>query len=382
MFKLILHTILISIFYPTVYCQLGTCQRPSVTTASGIAAPTGTIFPGDLIFDENFDGPTFTKWWTHESSLSGGANNNQFQWYQNNRSNSFVRDGNLHIRPTLLANDTGEAFLYNGTIDLNGAFPIGYCSIPVYDGCLRTGNNSIILNPIKSARIHSAYSFSFKYGRMVARVKVPLGDWLWPALWMEPRDNEYSSWPSSGEIDILETRGNKNYIKNGVNIGVQQVGSTLHWGPYPALNRYPLTHYTLNNADGWNADFHIYEVIWNTTSITFLIDHVVLGSVSPPDGGFWQLGNFSTNTANPWAAGTKMAPFDQEFYFIINVAVGGTSWFPDNYVNDGYQKPWKNYDGRASMTKFWNANNLWLPTWNMTTDNSHFQIDYIRVYAI
>ncbi|XP_050510384.1 beta-1,3-glucan-binding protein-like [Diabrotica virgifera virgifera] len=382
MFKLIVITVLISIFYPTVYSQSRICQKPSITTASGTAAPTGTICPGDLIFQENFDGPPFTKRWEHERTLGGGASNNQFQLYHNNRSNSFVRDGNLHICPTLLADDNGEAFLYNGTISLNGPYPIEHCTISGYDGCLRTGNDSIILNPIKSARIHSAYSFSFKYGRVESRVKVPLGDWLWPALWMKPRNNEYSSWPSSGEIDILESMGNKGYIKNGVNIGVQEVGSTLHWGPYSALNRYPLTHYTLNNADGWNADFHIYEMIWNTTSITFLIDHVVLGSVSPPDGGFWELGNFSTNTANPWAAGTKMAPFDQEFYFIINLAVGSTSWFSDYGVNDGYPKPWKNSDGRASMTKFWKAKDLWLPTWNMTTDDSHFQIDYIRVYAL
>ncbi|CAG9837275.1 unnamed protein product [Diabrotica balteata] len=380
MLKLILQTVFVSIFYPTVHGALIACQQ-SITTVSGTGAPDGRICKGDLIFNENFD-KFELKTWEHERTMGGGASNEQFQEYRNNRSNSFVRDGVLHIRPTLLADEKGEEFLYNGTINLNGAFPNEQCTIPGYDGCLRTGNDTIILNPIKSVRIHTAYSFSFKYGRVEAKLKAPLGDWLWPALWMKPRYNDYSTWPSSGEIDLMESRGNRRFVKNGVNIGVEQVGCTLHWGPFSSLNRYPLTHYTLNNPDGWHSEFHIYEMYWNTTSITFSIDNTVLGTVSPPEGGFWELGNFPTNIENPWAAGTRMAPFDREFYFIINLAVGSTSWFSDSAQNDGYPKPWKNTDGRASMTEFWKAKDLWMPTWNMTTDSSHFQIDYIKVYAL
>ena len=45
------------------------------------------------------------------------------------------------------------------------------------------------------------------------KAKLPKGDWLWPAIWMLPRYNEYGQWPASGEIDIMESRGNVNYPK-------------------------------------------------------------------------------------------------------------------------------------------------------------------------
>ena len=55
---------------------------------------------------------------------------------------------------------------------------------------------------------------------------MPRGDWIWPAIWMLPKNAEYGNWPSSGEIDIVESRGNAN-CANGLN----SFGSTLHWGP-------------------------------------------------------------------------------------------------------------------------------------------------------
>ena len=76
-------------------------------------------------------------------------------------------------------------------------------------GCERTsGAGGNYLNPITSARLRSVNSFNFKYGRVEFKAKVPKGDWIWPALWLLPRDNAYGMWPSSGEIDVMETRGN------------------------------------------------------------------------------------------------------------------------------------------------------------------------------
>ena len=54
-------------------------------------------------------------------------------------------------------------------------------------------------------------------------LQIPLGDWIWPAIWMLPRQLAYGQWPASGEIDIMESRGNRDYTMNGVNIGVEQV---------------------------------------------------------------------------------------------------------------------------------------------------------------
>ena len=106
----------------------------------------------------------------------------------------------------------------------NGFFQPGdLCTSPSYYGCERTGNGGNILNPISSARLRSANSFAFTYGKVEARAKLPLGDWLWPAIWMLPLKQEYGLWPTSGEIDIMESRGNLNLVKDGTNIGVEQV---------------------------------------------------------------------------------------------------------------------------------------------------------------
>ena len=79
----------------------------------------------------------------------------------------------------------------------------------MFYGCDRTsGAGGNYLNPIKSARIRTAESFSFTYGKVEVKAKLPRGDWLWPAIWMLPRDNQYGDWPSSGEVDIMESRGN------------------------------------------------------------------------------------------------------------------------------------------------------------------------------
>lgn len=93
-----------------------------------------------------------------------------------------------------------------------------------------------------------------------------------------------------------------------------------------------------------------------------------------------RLGN-STGTENPWRHASSIAPFDQEFYVAINLAVGGTKAFPDDALT---AKPWKNSSPTA-VTEFWNARNSWLPTWNLEQNmsrNASFVVDYVRVWAL
>ncbi|CAH1105311.1 unnamed protein product [Psylliodes chrysocephalus] len=372
--------ILIALLVNCVNNVLSDCVKSS-TTVSGTHAPTGTICTGDLIFEDTFDKLDLKKW-QHEQTLGGGGNW-EFQWYTNNRSNSYVQDGNLHIRPTFVADDYGDSFLYSGTLDINGGSPADECTNPQWYGCSRTGNAVNIINPIKSARLRSLNSFAFKYGKMEVRAKVPTGDWLWPAIWLLPRWNQYSSWPASGEIDVMESRGNKHLVNpTGVNIGVQQVGSTLHWGPNPNYNRYWYTHYEKNLAEGYNSGFHNYQLEWTSEYIKFSVDDSVIGMVAPSEKGFWEIGKLSeTGLDNPWKRDSKMAPFDQEFYIILNLAVGGTNFFPDDANNTPGGKPWSNSASDAS-TAFWKGREQWLPTWNISTDDSHLQIDYVKVWAI
>ena len=69
-----------------------------------------------------------------------------------------------------------------------------------------------------------------------------------------------------------------------------------------------------------------------------------IGKIEPPSGGFWELGEWHESTMeNPWkyALNPKMAPFDQQFFLILNLAVGGTEYFSDEASNPG-GKPWNN----------------------------------------
>ncbi|CAM9810669.1 unnamed protein product, partial [Hapterophycus canaliculatus] len=75
----------------------------------------------------------------------------------------------------------------------------------MFYGCSRASNmaSRIPINPVMSARVRTAGTFSFRYGRIEVKAKLPRGDWLWPAIWLLPEQNVYGQWPASGEIDIM-----------------------------------------------------------------------------------------------------------------------------------------------------------------------------------
>lgn len=121
------------------------CEK-TVTTAtlSGLKKSPSEkkLCSGDLIFEETFDSFDLDVW-QHDITLNGDRvsqhwhsvnvsgihfflapprpQETEFQWYTNNRTNSFVEDGNLNLRPTLTSDDFGEVFLHTGTLDLHGA---------------------------------------------------------------------------------------------------------------------------------------------------------------------------------------------------------------------------------------------------------------------
>ena len=297
------------------------------------------------------------------------------QYYTNNRSNSFVRDGVLYLKPTLTTDLVGESSLMNAEINLWGSAPADQCTGNAFYGCQRAGGGGgNILNPIQSARIRTARSFSFKYGRVEIRAKLPKGDWIWPAIWMMPRWNAYGSWPASGEIDIMESRGNGPSYTGG---GYNTYGSTLHWGPDYARNSYTKTHgeYELSGSN-FADDWHIFGLKWDESGIYTYVDNESNRVMSIPfTESFWDRGQFeSTGAHNPWANRPNAAPFDQKFYLILNVAVGGTAnFFPDGVGG----KPWNNDDPHA-VNAFWNARDQWLPTWK--GDDTAMKVDWIRVY--
>src|SRR3546814_18014545 len=90
--------------------------------------------------------------------------------------------------------------------------------------------------------------FDLKYGRIEWKAKLPRGDWLWPALWLLPTNDKYGEWPASGEIDVMESRGNNlSYTVDDVPAGYDSFASTLHYG---ALRKLPKNKGVIV-ADGW-----------------------------------------------------------------------------------------------------------------------------------
>ena len=334
-------------------------------------APTLALKTLQLVLEDEFDDFNLSLW-KHEITLSGGGNW-EFQYYLNNRTNSFVRDGNLFINPTLLAEQIGEGNVKGGfTLNIWGGAPADLCTGNAFYGCSRIsgpGGGGNYLNPIQSARIRTAESFSFTYGKVEVRAKLPKGDWLWPAIWLLPRHNQYGGWPASGEIDIMESRGNPtSYAPGGSNV----YGSTLHWGPIYNENAWAKTHAIWNGSD-LTEDFHVYGFIWNETYIgTYIDDEANVVLSHSINQSFWDLGGWpSPPWNNPWQGRGKSAPFDRDFYLIINLAVGGTN----GYFPDGFGKPWNNTSPNA-VNEFYNDMAQWYPTWTQP-----MQIDSVRVWS-
>jgi len=150
-------------------------------------------------------------------------------------------------------------------------------------------------NSFTSARIKTQGLFARKYGRFEARLKTPYGPGLWPAFWMLGENIETNPWPQCGEIDIMELRGQEPHIIHG----------TIHGPGYSGGN--PVTKsYALINSR-FDIDYHIYAVEWDENKIDFFVDDYLYHRIKRSD------------VPGEWV-------YDQPFFIILNVAVGG------NYV--------------------------------------------------
>ncbi|KAJ8100761.1 concanavalin A-like lectin/glucanase domain-containing protein [Lipomyces tetrasporus] len=323
-----------------------------------------------------------TTVWTRDVQV-GGFGNGEFEWATDSANNSFVRDGRLYIVPTFTADVIGEDNMMNGyTVNLTRA---GTCTSTADGDCAVRSNRSVgnMIPPIMSARLLTRNFANIRYGKVEVRAKLPRGDWLWPAIWMMPTDSVYGPWPASGEIDICESRGNDHtYGAGGNNV----MSSTLHWGPTAALNRYWKTHSTLTLKHSTFTDgFHTFGLEWSDKYIMTYLDgrlrQAIYHKFATP---FWTYGTFPSTYGNgstvhdPWPGGDPQAPFDQEFYLILNVAVGGTNgWFPDNQAN----KPWNNDDRQTAMTSFWDARDSWQKTWGDEYDRG-MVVDSVKIYSM
>ncbi len=138
-----------------------------------------------------------------------------------------------------------------------------------------------------SARLLSKDKFAFTYGRVEVKAKFPAGVGTWPAIWMLGSDISTVGWPACGEIDIVEHLGRD----------LNKIFGTLH---YPGRSG--------GNADGnttvisnATTSFHIYSLEWSAAAIKLFVDDQLYHMVNNSYG----------------------LPFNHDFFFIMNVAMGG-----------------------------------------------------------
>lgn len=224
-----------------------------------------------LKWQDNFDGDTLNRAdWNVELHKKGWVNE-EWQAYVDSDKNIQVKDGKLLIKPVETVNADGTKSYTSGRINTQG-------------------------------------KHDFKYGYFECRAKVPTGKGYLPAFWMMPTDeNLYGQWPKCGEIDIMEVMGQETNKAYG----------TIHYGEPHDQSQGTCTVDAKNNfAD----QYHTYACDWEPGKITWYIDGVKFHEESD-----W----FSAKSGQGEVA--YPAPFDQPFYMILNLAVGG-SWvgYPDD----------------------------------------------------
>lgn len=203
-----------------------------------------------LVWSDEFNtagAPDPSKWGYDIGA--GGWGNGEAQYYTNRPENAVVQGGVLKIT-AIKENFSGSAYT--------------------------------------SARLLTKGKFSFKYGKVEARAKLPAGVGTWPAIWMLGNNISTVGWPDCGEIDIMEHKGSE----------LNKIYGTLHYPGHSGGNANGSTK-IISNA---TTDFHKYSMEWSAAFIKIYVD----------DQLFHTFANSSS------------VPFNQDFFLILNVAMGGT----------------------------------------------------------
>jgi beta-glucanase (GH16 family) len=204
-----------------------------------------------LFWSDEFDGsgaPDATKWGYDIGA--GGWGNSELQYYTNRTDNAAVSNGTLKI--------IAKRESFSGS-------------------------------PYTSARLLSKGKFSFQYGKIECRAKLPADAGTWPAFWMLGDNITSAGWPACGEIDIMEHKGND----------LNKIYVALHYPGRSGGQAVSSSSLKSNVA----TEFHTYTAIWSPDIIQFFYDGTPL---------------FSTGNS------TTTMPFNQKFFVILNMAMGGT----------------------------------------------------------
>ncbi|MEQ8771099.1 MAG: family 16 glycosylhydrolase [Phycisphaerales bacterium] len=242
--------------------------RAATVAISGVLAAPAAAQSWDLVWEDNFDGFELdtTKWEYMYGTGSDygleGWGNNELQYYTDSPNNVRVVGGILQITAR---------------------------------------RENFMSSQYTSGRIRSLNKGDFQYGRIEMRAIIPDAQGVWPAFWMLPTNSPYGGWPMSGEIDIMESTND-----------ADRIHGTIHFGNSWPNNSSTGGSTTLGGTD-FSAGYHVYAIEWESDEMRWYIDDVM----------------FSRKTSNEWfsgssaAAGNPLAPFDNPFHLLLNVAVGG-----------------------------------------------------------
>lgn len=145
-----------------------------------------------------------------------------------------------------------------------------------------------------SARIITKDKQFFKYGRVDIRAKLPEGQGVWPALWMLGQNISSVGWPACGEIDIMELVGHE----------PGKVHGTAHWSNNAGNRVQHGASKSLPNGEKFIDEYHVFSIEWDANTIKWLMDDV----------------QYNALDITP----STLSEFQEEFFFIFNVAIGGT----------------------------------------------------------
>ncbi len=231
-----------------------------------------------LEWEDDFNGDTLNEAdWNYETHEPGWVNA-ELQEYVKSSDNVYVKDGNLVIQAIKTVDPaTGKASYTSG-------------------------------------RINTQNKHDYQYGRFEVRAKVPSGKGFLPAFWMMPTDEGfYGQWPKCGEIDVMEVLGDQ----------TDKVHGTLHFGE-PHTQKQGTFTLPEGEAD-FAEDFHVFACEWDPDEFRYYVD----GRLFYTENDWFTKRPGFGETAYP-------APYDQPFYMILNLAVGG-SWvgYPDENTEFG-----------------------------------------------
>lgn len=263
------------VYLPTIY-TVEAALPSAATTPRQKAAPIAPAqnnpqFATHPSWSQNFAGQTSGSvdplYW---NTLVGPAENSnqEQQYYTDNLANLRIENGVLRLIAT------------------RGSQPAGYT--------------------YGSARIETQDKQSFLYGRIDITAKLPKGVGTWPAVWLLPANDIYAQkspasdtlrYKNGGEIDIIESVG----FQPGVMYGIAHTASDLN------LHSDGTGSYSTKTVPNASTDFNKYTLLWTPTSVTFAVNDNTYYTYARPNG-----------------ADYKTWPFDQPFYLIANLAMGGT----------------------------------------------------------